>query len=522
MAISILNGFDYGGQSYDFTRQGFATLEEMVSFPSYYLPPLYIALCEETGKAYIYNISNIEDAELGKWRELSGGSADLLNYYNKNEVNTLLEDKVDKVTGKDLSTNDYDDDEKGQVQQNKEDIETLNGDATVTGSVDSKVAQGVQDAKDYTDEQIALMNIDEAIKCDALPTYDSTTDKITYVKDGTSTTIDADAIWFYYEDSDKLMQSILIDGEWVTVVSAGGVDFTEYVSKLTDVVSTYTGQEVVTSKVPDIASLHAMQTLIEAELDDKVDIAQGLANADKALVTDENGDVTLVPLATLGNDAENIAYTNAVVPSVENVKDALDDIYETLTYVEPEITSFTSTPSVLTYENGSTITGGITFAWTYNKDVTAQTLTDCTLADETIRTATYASDLSSSKTFTLSAGDGKNTATESISFQFMNKIYWGVSANQDTYTDAWILGLANNKLASNAKGDYNFTAGTGQYCYFALPTSMSIAVKVNGFDTELETVVASRSFQNASGYTTTYKIVRLYQPSLGTLTAVVS
>ena len=51
---------------------------------------------------------------------------------------------------------------------------------------------------------------------------------------------------------------------------------------------------------------------------------------------------------------------------------------------------------------------------------------------------------------------------------------------------------------------------------------MSISVKVNGFDTDVDTVVASRSFTNASGYTTTYKIVRLYQPSLGTLTAVVS
>ena len=36
-------------------------------------------------------------------------------------------------------------------------------------------------------------------------------------------------------------------------------------------------------------------------------------------------------------------------------------------------------------------------------------------------------------------------------------------------------------------------------------------------NTESETIGT-----NASGYTTTYKIVRLYQPSLGTLTAVVS
>lgn len=523
MAISILNGFDYGGQSYDFTRQGFATLEEMVNYPDYYLPPLYISLCEETGKAYQYNASNEVDPTLGKWRELSGGStADLMNYYNKTEVNTLLENYVEKETGKGLSTNDYDDDEKAQVQQNKEDIATLNSDVTVTGSVDSKVAQGVSDANTYTDEQIALLNVDEAIKCDAMPTYDSTTDKITYVKGGVSTTIDADAIWFYYEDNDQLMQSILIDGEWTTIVSAGGVDFSEYVSKNTDVVSTYTGEEVVTNKVPDLAAMKALQTIIETEIDGKVSTAQGSVNADKAVITDENGDITLAPLSALGGSAENVSYANTDKPLWDNVKLALDGLISKVFYVEPQISTFTSTPSTLTYENGYTITGGVEFAWTYNKDMTSQTLTDCTLADETVRTATYANDISANKTFTLSASDGEKSVTKSISFQFMNKVYWGVSANQDSYTDAWILGLANSKLATNAKGSYNFTAGTGQYCYWAIPTGMSISVKVNGFDTDVETVVASRSFTNASGYTTTYKIVRLYQPSLGTLTAVVS
>lgn len=524
MAISILNGFDYGGQSYDFTRQGFATLEEMVNYPDYYLPPLYISLCEETGKAYQYNASNDIDPILGKWRELSGSGsgADLINYYNKTEVNTLFENYVEKETGKGLSTNDYDDDEKAQVQQNKEDIATLNSDSTVTGSVDSKVAQGVSDANTYTDEQIALLNVDEAIKCDAMPTYDSTTDKITYVKGGVSHTIDAGSIWFYYEDSDKLMQSILIDGEWTTIVSAGSISFDEYVSKTTDVVSAYTGEEVVTNKVPDIAAMKALQTLIETEIDGKVSTSQGSTNANKAVITDENGDITLAPLSTLGGSAENVSYTNADFPALTDVDKALDSILAKLYYVDPQISSFTSTPSTLQYENGAVITGGVVFNWIYNKDMTSQTLTDCTLADETVRTATYANDISANKTFTLTCGDGEKTATKSISFQFMNKVYWGVDTDKDTYDDAFILGLAGKKLATNAKGSYNFTAGTGQYCYFALPTSMSISVKVNGFDTDLDTVVASRSFTNASGYTTTYKILRLHQPSLGTLTAVVS
>lgn len=522
MAISLMDNLDIRKSTPNVKRDMFETIADMKDYNENYLPQVFISTCVEDGCIYIFNKGNIVDDTTGKWRKFEGGTADLLNYYNKTEVNALLNDKVDKETGKGLSTNDYDDDEKGQVQQNKEDIATLNGDTTVTGSVDSKVAQGVQDAKDYTDEQIALINIDEAIKCDTMPTYDSATDKITYIKDGTSTTIDADAIWFYYEDSDKLMQSILIDGEWTTIVSAGSVNFADYVSKTNDVVSTYTGDEVVTSKVPNIAAMKALQTIVETELDDKVSISQGSTNADKAVITDENGDITLAPLSTLGGDAENITYTNTDFPTYTDVDKALDAILAKIYYVEPAITSFTSTPSTLTYENGAVITGGVVFNWTYNKDMTTQTLTDCTLADETVRTATYENDISASKTFTLNCGDGEKTASKSIAFQFMNKVYWGVSADQDTYTDAWILGLSGSKLATNAKGSYNFTAGTGQYCYFALPTSMSITVKVNGFDTDLDTVVVSKSFQNASGYTTTYKIVRLHQPSLGTLTAVVS
>ena len=355
-----------------------------------------------------------------------------------------------------------------------------------------------------------------------MPTYDSTTDKITYVQDGTSHTIDADSIWFYYEDNDKLMQSILIDGIWRTIVSAGGVNFSDYVSKTNDVVSTYTGEEVVTNKVPDLAAMKALQTLIKTDIDGKVSIAQGAVNADKAVITDENGNIILAPLSTLGGDAENITYTNVDFPAYTDVDKALDAIFAKLYYVDPAITSFISTPSTLTYENGQVIEGGVVFNWTYNKDMTTQTLTDCTLADETVRTATYANDISANKTFTLNCGDGENTASKSISFQFMNKVYWGVSADQDTYSDAWILGLGGSKLATNAKGSYNFTAGTGQYCYFAVPTGWNLNVKVNGFDTDLDTVVASKSFQNASGYTTTYKILRLHQPSLGTLTAVVS
>lgn len=49
------------------------------------------------------------------WEVIGEASVDLSNYYTKSEVDTALGNKVDKVTGKGLSTNDYTDADKGKL-----------------------------------------------------------------------------------------------------------------------------------------------------------------------------------------------------------------------------------------------------------------------------------------------------------------------------------------------------------------------------------------------------------------------
>lgn len=475
MAVSMLDNFDIRKSSPNVKRDMFETLADMKEYNENYLPSLFIATCVETGLPYLFNKANTVDDETGKWRVLSG-SADLLNYYTKSEINTLLELYVEKETGKGLSTNDYTNEEKQKVQDSVDAITILNGAVTVEGSVQKQI----NDAIASMDTKINM------VVPELPPIADARNDVIYLVLD------------------DSVVGSTVYDLYMVVENTSGTREYL------------HSGRTEI-----DLSG-YATIEYVDTELAKKLNIANGATMADKVIVTDSLGNIVFVDKATLGNDAENVAYTNTDFPTYTNVDLALDAIFAKLYYVDPQISSFTSTPSTLQYENGAVVTGGVVFNWTYNKDMTSQTLTDCTLADETVRTATYANDISANKTFTLTCGDGEKTATKSISFQFMNKVYWGVSADQDNYTDAWILGLSGNKLATNAKGSYNFTAGTGQYCYFAIPTSMSIAVKVNGFDTDLDTVVASRSFTNASGYTTTYKILRLHQPSLGTLTAVVS
>ncbi|WP_405376361.1 hypothetical protein [Pseudobutyrivibrio sp.] len=474
MAVSMLDNFDIRKSAPNVKRDMFDTISDMKAYNENYLPQVFVSTCVEDGCIYIFNKGNDVDDVTGKWRKFEGGTADLMNYYNKTETNTLLDDKVDKETGKGLSTNDYTNEEKTKVQDTVDAVDVLNGAVTVEGSVEYKI----QEAIGAMDTKINMVVTE-------LPDIADARDDVIYL----------------------ILQTGETDVYDLYMVVENNLGVKQYLK---------TGSTQI-----DLSG-YALQEDIDDALAEKLDIDNGLTNANKAIVTDSSGNIIFVDKSTLGGDAENVTYTNTDFPALTDVDKALDSILAKLYYIEPEISTFTSVPATTQYENGYTITGGVVFNWTYNKDMTNQTLTDCTLADETVRTATYANDISANKTFTLTCGDGEKTATRAISFQFMNKVYWGVSADQDNYTDAWILGLSGSKLATNAKGSYNFTAGTGQYCYFALPTSMSISVKVNGFDTDLDTVVASRSFTNASGYTTTYKILRLHQPSLGTLTAVVS
>lgn len=76
-----------------------------------------------------------------------GGTVDLSNYYTKPETNTLLETKVDKVEGKQLSTEDYTTEEKAKLAslENYDDSEIRNLiDNTYTKSeVDAKIDEAV-------------------------------------------------------------------------------------------------------------------------------------------------------------------------------------------------------------------------------------------------------------------------------------------------------------------------------------------------------------------------------------------
>lgn len=421
MAVSMLDNISYKGKKSDNVRSYFETIADMVAFSENYLPDVYITLCGEDNNQYKFVRSNEVDPTLGKWRLLeSGGSSDLSSYYTKTQTNNLLDEKVDKELGKGLSTNDYSDSEVARVDANENAITTLNGNSSVVGSVDYKVANGVTEANTYTDTECAkkvdkvsgkqlstedytseekakladLENYDDtalanrvtanedaittlngdttvngsvdkkvatclsdskdytdvsiqnairqtAIVCDAKPTISGTT--ITYYQDSVEKTITSDnKTKFYYTTSGTNYSTIWIEGTEFTDTLAS-VNFSDYVSKQNDVVNTYTGSEADKTKIPSIGSLDALKALVDTDLADKfdtadiessvssssdnpvsssalynkfaekVDIAQGVANEGKILQVNSSGDLALVNPQSTIDFSDTVSKTNDLV-----------------------------------------------------------------------------------------------------------------------------------------------------------------------------------------------------------------
>ena len=421
MAISLLSNLKINMKAQTNERDAFSTIADMVAFREEYLPDMYDSFCYETGLKYRFNRSNSTDEILGKWRVINeGGSSDLSSYYTKTETNNLLDNKVDKVSGKGLSTNDFTDAYKQQIDDNKTAIETLNGDSSIVGSVDSKVATAYSNATSYTDTECAkkvdkvsgkglstndftdelktkldnLENYDDtalgnrvtanenaitvlngdttvngsvdkkvatcltdsksytdtsiqnairqtAIVCDSKPTLSGNT--ITYYQGGVEKTITSDnKTKFYYTDNDENYSTIFIEGTEFTDTVAS-VNFSDYVSKTNDVTSIYSGSDADKTKIPNIGAMDALKSLVDTELDEKVnisdvessissssdnpvkssalytefakkvDVEQGSANEGKILQVNSSGNLGLVDPQSTINLSDYVSKTNDVV-----------------------------------------------------------------------------------------------------------------------------------------------------------------------------------------------------------------
>ena len=219
-----------------------------------------------------------------------------------------------------------------------------------------------------------------------------------------------------------------------------------------------------------------------------------------------------------GDTAENIAYVNADYSQYSNVDLALDALFAKVYYVKPTC-SLSASPTGGTFEMGTVITAPIVFNWTTNKPITSQTLTGFTLENTEVRTATYETDISTDKTFTLSVSDGENSASSSVSYKFMNNVFWGSAAAADTYDSAFVDTLSNKKLTNSVKGTYSFNVADGEYGFWAVPSNMTIStIWIGGFEVTVESV-GTISYLNSKGYTRDYNLYKTGQSGLGSISA---
>ena len=182
--------------------------------------------------------------------------------------------------------------------------------------------------------------------------------------------------------------------------------------------------------------------------------------------------------------ASDVTYDNTALANVDNVAEALDIIISELYYVAPKITSFTATPAGGVFEVGTTISAP-TFNWSYNKAITSQTLTNCTLSSTDIRKTSYTSDITTNKSFTLQASDGKNTTKSTISYAFIHASYYGVA-------DDVPVGIDGLTKALRTKGtlETRFTTDF-QHIVYAYPASYG----------SLKSILDSMGFENITDFT---------------------
>ena len=107
---------------------------------------MIVSVVDDTINNGLYRL---EDKSTLTWKK-EGGDVDLTNYYTKSETDTLLSNKVDKVTGKGLSTNDF-------TNTFKQAIELKKVQGISTDSVTKKLVVN------YTDSTVANLNINDII-----------------------------------------------------------------------------------------------------------------------------------------------------------------------------------------------------------------------------------------------------------------------------------------------------------------------------------------------------------------------
>lgn len=231
-------------------------------------------------------------------------------------------------------------------------------------------------------------------------------------------------------------------------------------------------------------------------------------------------DETLIPglKDSISGELIKDEYVSKILKNEENIT-TLQKIIEDLQYVAITISSFECDKKVI--EIGSTVKD-ITFTWKINK--TPETLLlDGEEMD--VNSSSYRKtglSITSRKDFTLKAVDNREaTASKTVSVNFYNGVYYGVSAIPETVDSTFIVSLQKTLQSTKTK-TFNIASQDNDYIWYALPSRYGTPTfNVGGFDggfTRKEIL----DYTNPSGYTEEYWVYRSDNCNLGQKTVKVS
>ena len=113
-------------------------------------------------------------------------------------------------------------------------------------------------------------------------------------------------------------------------------------------------------------------------------------------------------------------------------------------------------------------------------------------------------------------------ATKNATLTFTNKVKYGVAAIPGTINDTFLNGLATKTLSTGKIRNFSVNAGSGEYIWYALPSSYGACTfTVGGFSGGF-TLASTFNHTNESGATVEYRVYRSDNANLGNQTVTVS
>lgn len=171
-----------------------------------------------------------------------------------------------------------------------------------------------------------------------------------------------------------------------------------------------------------------------------------------------------------------------------------------------------------TYTNGPSTGAYISKSGWSNLDMTGTGYVGPTNSAEAVNYPSVAGTV----VFTLHAGKGSETDTETITHTFYNYRFWGVSTTSGSYSEGHVEALAGSEISNAVAKTFTVSPGADEYIIYAYPSRLGTATfTVGGFEggfEDPETV----SVTNSSGYAEDYYIYRSTNKNLGSTTVTVS